>query len=192
MLRCAKMAAIAAVSVAAALAGVSCGNPQSNPLVEAVKAKVAETVKGNAADVRINSIELIDSSALGPELSRCKDLFSLKIKRETELYDKYLGNGQRSAAQAKRAVIAKAQQNYEGIEALEQRLAASKDSIIAYHYRLAGRARNADGGSVIFNEAYVAVTPDGRVLTLVTDRRDLGKVVRHAIPGYMELLGAEE
>ena len=176
----------------AVLLAASCGGSQEDPVVEAVKVKIAENVKGQPADVRINSIELIDSSALGNELARCKELFSLKIKREKELHQKYWSKGQYNAADAKDKVILKAQKNYDGIVALEQQYEASKDSIIAYHYRIAGTAKNADGGKVEFKEAYVALTPDGKVLTLVTDRRDLGKVVRHAIPGYLELLGADK
>ena len=183
-----QMAALAATMLAA----LACGNPQADPLTEAVKAKVAESVKGAPADVRLDRFELIDSSALEMELSRCKDLFRVKIKRENELYEKYQRNGQYNTASAKVEVIAKAQKNYEGIEALEQKYAAQKDSIIAYHYLIAGRAKNAEGAVAKFSEAYVAVTPDNKVLTLVTDRRDLGKVVRHALPGYMEMLGAEE
>ena len=180
------------LALGAAMFASSCGNSPEDPVTEAVKAKVAENVKGLPADVRIDRLELIDSSSLGTELARCKELFSLKIKREKELHRKYWNNGQYNAAEAKDKVILKAQKNYDGIVALEQKYEAAKDSTIAYHYRIAGSAKNAEGGKVEFKEAYVALTPDGKVLTLVTDRRDLGKVVRHAIPGYLELLGADK
>ena len=181
-----------AALAATALCLASCGGNEPDPLTDAVKAKIAESVKGLPEDVRIDHFELIDSSALGTELSRCKDLFRVKIKRENELYEKYQRNAQYSAASAKVQVIAKAQKHYDGIEELEKKFAAQKDSIIAYHYKLAGRAKNSEGALAKFDEAYVAVTPDNKVLTLVTDKRDLGKVVRHAIPGYMELLGADK
>ena len=180
------------LTMGAAFLAASCTSRPEDPVVGAVKARIAESVKGIPSDVRIDRIELIDSSALGAELSRCKDLFSLKIKREKELHQKYWKKGQYNAADAKDGVILKAQKNYDGIVALEQKYEAAKDSIIAYHYRIAGSAKNAEGGKVEFKEAYVALTSDGKVLTLVTDRRDLGKVVRHAIPGYMELLGADK
>ena len=181
-----------AALAASLLSLASCGGSQPDPLTEAVKAKIAESVKGSPADVRLDHFELIDSSALGTERSRCKDLFRVKIKRENELYEKYQRNGQYNTASAKVQVIAKAQKNYDGIEALEKQFEAQKDSIIAYHYKLAGRAKNAEGAVAKFDEAYVAVTPDNQVLTLVTDKRDLSKVVRHAIPGYMELLGSDK
>ena len=162
-----------AALAASLLSLASCGGSQPDPLTEAVKAKIAESVKGSPADVRL-------------------DHFRVKIKRENELYEKYQRNGQYNTASAKVQVIARAQKNYDGIEALEKRFEAQKDSIIAYHYKLAGRAKNAEGAVAMFDEAYVAVTPDNRVLTLVTDKRDLSKVVRHAIPGYMELLGSDK
>ncbi|MBO4428202.1 MAG: hypothetical protein J5771_06960 [Bacteroidales bacterium] len=180
------------LALGAALLAASCESRPEDPVTEAVKAKIAENVKGLPSDVRIDRLELIDSSALGTELARCKELFSLKIRREKELYTKYWNKGQYNAADAKSKVIQKAQKNYDGIVALEREHEAAKDSIIAYHYMIAGSAKNAEGGKVEFKEAYVALTPDGKVLTLVTDRRDLGKVARHAIPGYLELLGAEK
>ena len=176
------------LALGASLLAASCESRPEDSVTAAIKAKVAENVKGLPADVRIDRIELIDSSALGTELSRCKELFSLKITREKELHQKYWNNGQYKAAEDKDKVILKAQKNYDGIVALEQQYETAKDSIIAYHYRISGSAKNAEGGKVEFKEAYVALTPDGKVLTLVTDRRDLGKVVRHAIPGYLELI----
>ena len=142
-----------AALAATALCLASCGGNEPDPLTDAVKAKIAESVKGLPEDVRIDHFELIDSSALGTELSRCKDLFRVKIKRENELYEKYQRNAQYSAASAKVQVIAKAQKHYDGIEELEKKFAAQKDSII----------RMFETGPL---PKMVATSPDGKYLAV--------------------------
>jgi hypothetical protein len=44
-----------------------------------------------------------------------------------------------------------------------------------------------------FRDAYISITPDGRVISMTAERRDLHKGAGRVIPGYLELLkGAGE
>ena len=44
-----------------------------------------------------------------------------------------------------------------------------------------------------FREAYISITPDGKVISMAAERRDLHKAAGRVIPGYAELLkGAGE
>jgi len=171
---------------------VSCGGRTSDPVHEAIKGEIMGNMSQDFTDVTINKVEKIDSTTFRTELDRRKKAFALKRDADSELLLKYITEGKRRNASIKTESYKKDLAILQGLDSLETLLGDRLDDIAYYDYRFSADAKG-QGFSMQFRDAYIAITPDGRVISMTAERRDLHKSAGRVIPGYYELVkGSDE
>jgi hypothetical protein len=97
-----------------------------------------------------------------------------------------MSKGKPRNAMLKLEAIDKAQRVLVQLDSLEEEYGDVLDSVIFYDYRFSGEAVTKDSRFDL-SEAYAAITPDGKVLSVSTDVKDIHKSTGRAIPGYVDL-----
>ncbi len=177
-----------------ALAGVamlaSCTGKQPDPvaqaLEEAVKLSISEPCK-----FKLYTLELTDSTTFLTEFERRAKVFEVKSKREGDLYARYVTEGKPKNAAVHMEAMTKANRNHASLDSLRTVMESSLDDIAYYDYRFSGKAYG-DSGEVEYRDSWFTITPDGKVLAITHDKKDLHKNAGRAIPGYMEIFRIDE
>ena len=171
---------------------VACGGRVSDPVHEAIKGEIMGNMSQEFSDVTINFVEKIDSTTFRQELDRRRKTFVLKRDADSELLLKYMAEGKKRNATLKSDSYRQDLVILQGIDSLEAVHAAILDDIAYYDYRFSADAKG-QGLKMQFRNAYISITPDGRVISMTAERRDLHKGAGRVIPGYLELVkGADE
>ncbi|MBR3012450.1 MAG: hypothetical protein IKH60_03900 [Bacteroidales bacterium] len=180
------------VFAASLLLLASCGGKTADPVHEAIKGEILGNMDRQFSDVSINKVEKIDSTTFRTELERRKKVFMTKRDADSELLIKYMTEGKRRNAEIKSESYRKDLLILNGLDSLESAIAGILDDIAYYDYRFSADAKGQDV-NMQFRDAYISITPDGRVISMTADRRDLHKSAGRVIPGYYELVkGAGE
>jgi len=170
----------------------SCGGKTVDPVHEAIKGEILGNMDQQFSDVSINRVEKIDSTTFRTELDRRKKTFATKRDADSDFLIKYMSEGKRRNAELKSESYRKDLIILQGLDSLEVALADILDDIAYYDYRFSAEAKGQDV-TMQFRDAYISITPDGRVISMTAERRDLHKGAGRVIPGYLELLkGAGE
>ena len=171
---------------------VSCGGGTPDPVHEAIRGEIMGNMSQEFSDVTINSVEKIDSTTFRQEFERRKKAFALKRDADGEFLLKYMNEGKKRNAAIKSDAYRNDLQILQGLDSLEAAHAAILDDIAYYDYRFSADAKG-QGLKMQFRNAYISITPDGRVISMTAERRDLHKVAGRVIPGYLELVkGADD
>ena len=171
---------------------VSCGGGTPDPVREAIKGEIMGNMSQQFTDVYVNSFEKVDSTTFRTELERRKTVFTTKRDADSDLLIKYMSEGKKKNAELKSESYRKDLLILQGIDSLEVALAGILDDIAYYDYKFSADAKG-DGMKMQFRNAYISITPDGRVISMTSERRDLHKSTGRVIPGYVELVkGAGE
>lgn len=178
------------IAIAAAAMMLSCtGNrpdPVAQALEEAVKLSISEPCK-----FRLYTLELTDSTTFRTEFERRAKVFEVKSKREGELYARYITEGKPKNAAVHMEAMTKANRNHGALDSLMLGMESRLDDIAYYDYRFSGKAYG-DSGEVEYRDSWFTITPDGRILAITHDKKDLHKNAGRAIPGYMEIFSADD
>lgn len=170
----------------------SCGGRTPDPVVEAIKGEIIGNMPQKFTDVTVTKYEKIDSTTFRQELERRKVVFTTKRDVDSDFIIKYHSEGKKRNAEIKTESYRKDLLILQGIDSLERAHAAILDDIAYYDYCFNAAAKGKDV-SMQFREAYISITPDGKVISMAAERRDLHKAAGRVIPGYAELLkGAGE
>ena len=171
---------------------VACGGRVTDPVHEAIKGEIMGNMSQEFSDVTINFVEKIDSTTYRQELERRKKAFVLKRDADSELLLKYMAEGKKRNATIKSDSYRQDLVILQGLDSLEAAHAAILDDIAYYDYRFSADAKG-QGLKMQFRNAYISITPDGRVISMTAERRDLHKGAGRVIPGYLELVkGSDE
>lgn len=171
---------------------VACGGRASDPVQEAIRGEIMGNMSQEFSDVTINFVEKIDSTTFRQELDRRKKAFTLKRDADSELLLKYMSEGKRRNATIKSDSYKQDLAILQGLDSLEAAHAAILDDIAYYDYRFSADAKG-QGLKMQFRNAYISITPDGKVISMTAERRDLHKGAGRVIPGYIELVkGSDE
>ena len=165
----------------------SCGGKTSDPVHEAIKGEIMGNMDQQFSDVSIIKVEMIDSTTYRTELDRRKNAFALKRDADSNLLIKYMTEGKRKNAEIKTESYRKDLVILQGLDSLEVALADILDDVAYYDYRFSADAKG-QGMNMQFRNAYISITPDGRVISMTSERSDLHKSAGRVIPGYLELL----
>ena len=161
-----------------------CAKEAPDPVRDALGAYI---LAGREGTFRLERIEKIDSTTFRTEFERRQNVFDLKLREETRLYDDYVRQGKpRNAARHSDAIL-RTWEVMAGLDSLRACLEARLDEIAYYDYVFSGRVDIGNTYSV-FQEAYASMTPALEVITVSTDRKDLHKAGGRAIPGYLQML----
>ncbi|NLZ20155.1 MAG: hypothetical protein GXY24_07855 [Bacteroidales bacterium] len=165
---------------------LACGcTKDPDPLEEALGAYI---LQGREGTFRLYKLEKIDSVTFRTEFEHRQNVFDLKLREETRLYEEYsLQRKPKNAARHWDAI----QRNHEvmrGLDSLRAGMEARMDEIAYYDYVFSGRAETGDTATE-FRDTYFSSTPALEIFTMSAERKDLHKAGGRAIPGYLQMLG---
>ena len=170
----------------------ACGGSKTDPVREAIKGEIMGNMSQDFTGVEIFSVEKIDSTTFRTELDRRKKAFTTKRDADSELLLKYMQEGKRRNAAIKNDSYKNDLRILQGLDSLGTVHAAILDDVAYYDYRFNAKAKGKDV-TMQFRDAYISITPDGKVISMAAERRDLHKSAGRVIPGYYELVkGADE
>ena len=165
----------------------SCGSGTPDPVHEAIKGEIMGNMAQEFSSVSIHSVEKIDSTTFRQELDRRKKAFTTKRDADSDFLLKYMTEGKKRNASLKSESYKRDLVILQGLDSLEAAHAAILDDIAYYDYRFSAEAKG-EGLKMQFRDAYISITPDGRVISMTAERRDLHKSAGRVIPGYLELV----
>ncbi|MBR4817190.1 MAG: hypothetical protein IKZ72_00935, partial [Bacteroidales bacterium] len=165
----------------------SCGGKTSDPVRDAIKGEIMDNMFQEFTDVNITNVEKIDSTTFRTELDRRKKAFTIKRDADGEFLLKYMQEGKKKNASIKSESYQNDLRILQGLDSLGAALAATLDDVAYYDYRFSATAKGKDV-TMQFRDAYISITPDGRVISMTAERRDLHKSAGRVIPGYYELV----
>ena len=172
------------ICIPLALLLLSCGGRTPDPVEEAIKTEIMTNMNQQFKDVKITSVEKIDSTTFRTELDRRKKVFTTKRDVDSE--------GKKRNAALKNESYRKDLAILSGLDSIGTVHSDILDDVAYYDYRFSAEAKGQDM-TMLFKDAYISVTPDGRVISMTAERRDLHKSTGRVIPGYFELVsGADE
>ena len=171
---------------------VSCGGSKPDPVIDAIKAEITGNMFQNFSDVDVTKVEKIDSTTFRTELDRRRKAFTIKRDADSELLLKYMNEGKKRNAALKNDSYKNDLRILQGLDSLAGVHSGILDDIAYYDYRFSAVAKGKDV-TMQFRDSYISITPDGRVISMTAERRDLHKSAGRVIPGYYELVkGADE
>lgn len=170
------------------LAGTfACSTKGDSPVQTAIENKIREQLGDPSAKLSFNTIEKIDSSTFGQEFARRRATLELRLSKNEELMQKYLGARQSAKASEKSALIKKDKEHIAALAELEKELCDTLPRTAFYEYKFSGTARKSDGTKVLIEDMHAAVTPDFEVLAMTGEGNSILKYTGKVIPGYTEL-----
>lgn len=160
---------------------------EPDPLQEVLGAYI---LQGQEGTFRLYSIEKIDSTSFRTEFERRQNVFDLKLREETRLYESYTQQRKPKNAARHMQAIQRTRAVIKGLDSLRTVLEGRMDEIAYYDYAFSGRA-DTDDTVIELQQAYASITPALEVITLSSERKDLHKAGGRAIPGYLQMLGRD-
>lgn len=171
-----------------ALAAVTaCGGKyDSDPVAQALTAHILASAP-EGCKLMITDLRKVDSTTYATEFDRREEVFNRQIAKNEELYSRYVTGGQMKNAAAKLQAMQNGSRIRAGLDSLRKFMEADLPQTAYYDYRFSGHLTRGRQ-SVDYNDWWFILTPEGEVLAVVADRKDLHKSGGLAIPGYRELL----
>ncbi len=157
-----------------------------DPLQEVLGAHI---LGGREGSFRLYSIEKIDSTTFRTEFERRQNVFDLKLRQETKLYEGYLSQNKPKNAARHLESIQRTREVIKGLDSLRAVMEGRMDEIAYYDYVFSGRV-DTDNTYSELQQAYASITPALEVISMTADQKDLHKASGRAIPGYLQMLGA--
>ena len=174
---------ILVLALLCALAGCA-ETPAPDPLQDALGGYI---LHGREGTFRLDRIEKVDSTTFRTEFEHRQNVFELKLREETRLYNDYVRQGKpRNAARHSDAIL-RTREVMQGLDSLKAGLAGRLDEVAYYDYVFSGRVDIGNRYSE-FQDTFACITPEGEVITVTTDKKDLHKAGGRAIPGYVQML----
>lgn len=167
------------------------GAPELSPEQVAVSEMIAAQAGGELTSLKFTRFEKIDSTTYAKEISNRVKTFELKFRQDSLKNQEYKQKGMLTNARVKNEAMERDRLHLSQMEQIRQNLSSRLDDIIYYDYIFSAAAK-LDGSSLIVNDYYACITPDGKVLSMVQDKKNLHKGTGKAIPGYAEIFSSEE
>ena len=165
----------------------SCSEKTPDPLEDALGAYI---LQGQEGSFRLYKIEKIDSTTFRTEFERRQNVFELKLREETKLFNNYVSQNKPKNASRHWDAIQRTQEVMNGLDSLKAGLEGRLDEVAYYDYVFSGKAET-DRKIIELTDTYASVTPAFEVIALSSERKDLHKAGGRAIPGYLQMLGRD-
>ena len=163
-----------------------CAKEAPDPVRDALGAYI---LAGREGTFRLERIEKIDSTTFRTEFERRQNVFDLKLRQETKLYEGYLSQNKPKNAARHLEAIQRTREVMKGLDSLRAVMEGRMDEIAYYDYVFSGRM-DTDNTYSELQQAYASITPALEVISMTADQKDLHKAGGRAIPGYLQMLGA--
>ena len=178
--------------LAALIAVASCAGKKSDPLEDAIVAKLQEQ-NPTLERFEITRLESESSVTLGSELARRESIFRTKAKDAGKKAAMYREKNMMVNAKKNGNIQKEAQETLDRFATYRENHAAQLDSVVYNIFRMDGFGRTTDKARIEVKDYYVSVSPSGEVLAIVAPDANPHKNMGRVIPGYFtEILGEEE
>lgn len=173
-----------------------------NECIEEKKSPVEENIAKAAADiicesrnglkpenvtVSFESIAQVDSSTLADEIERRRDIFQLKMERQSILENRYLEKKMKTNARRQHLRMEQSAKIIAGLDSIAFMHDSQRNSVLYRIYFIKGKAETPEEVFPL-DGFYAVLTPDGKPLAFTKDRKALHKGTGRLIPGYEEML----
>lgn len=169
---------------AVALILSSCASKYSDEKA-AVAAKIAETM-GEVQNFNFKSFEQIGQTTVGEEIEMRVKAFKTKLEQDQKFFDMYTAGGVLGKAAQKKTAIERDQLHLTQLDSIRNTLGAGLGEIAYRDYKFSAAGKLKDS-QLEATDWYAAIAPDGTVLSLVQDQKNLHKGLGVTIPGYKEM-----
>jgi len=157
-------------------------DPVSQVIIEAMTKDIDQPV-----DIRITDLQLLDSTTFAVEFNRRIGIYDTRLDQNTARMEKYMREGKKKNASLMFESLQKDTKIYNELNAMKEMMGDDTLNVAYYDYSYTYGGKVGDS-RIPPKQAFATVTPDYRVLTYVSDKRDLHKATGLVIPGYQELL----
>ena len=169
------------------LALASCTQKKEmDPVSQAIVAEMMKDVE-QPYDIQITDLKLLDSTTFAVEFERRIGIYDTRLDQNTARMEKYMREGKKKNASLMFEALQKDTKIYNELNAMKEMMADDTLNTAYYDYSYTYSGKVGDT-RIAPKQAFATVTPDYRVLTYVSDQRDLHKATGLVIPGYKELL----
>jgi hypothetical protein len=144
-------------------------------------------LQGREGTFQLYRIEKVDSTTFRTEFERRQNVFDLKLREETKLYDSYVRQNKPKNAARHWDAIQRTREVINGLDSLKAGMEERLDEIAYYDYVFSGRVDVGSRYSELV-DTYACITPAHEVITVTAERKDLHKAGGRAIPGYLQML----
>ena len=164
----------------------ACTPKEVDPVSQALIDALTKDVQGPCS-IKIDNLRLLDSTTFATEFQRRIGIYDLRLNQNTERMEKYLREGKKKNATKMFEELKHDTKVYNELMGMKEMMADDTLNTAYYDYSFTYGGKVGDK-KLPSREAWATVTPDGRVITLVSDEKDLHKDSGLVIPGYQELL----
>jgi hypothetical protein len=174
------------VLTCAVLALAACSQKKADPVADAIATEMMKGVE-QPYSLHISDLKLLDSTTFATEFQRRIGIYETRLDQNAARLEKYMQQGMKKNASLMFEALQKDTKIYNELITMKEMMGDDtlKVAYYDYSYTYSGKVGKT---RVPAQPAYATVTPDYRVLTYVSDKRDLHKATGLVIPGYKELL----
>ncbi len=174
------------VLICAVLALAACSQQKADPVADAIVAEMMKDVE-QPYSIQITDLKLLDSTTFATEFQRRISIYDTRLDQNAARLEKYMQQGMQKNATLMFESLQKDTKIFNELNAMKEMMGDDtlKVAYYDYSYTYSGKVGKT---RVPAQPAFATVTPDGRVITFVSDKRDLHKATGLVIPGYKELL----
>ena len=166
-------------------------SPVEQALAKAAAGIICESrtgLKPEEVAVSLESVAQVDSSTLADEIERRRDIFQLKMERQSILESRFLEKKMKVNARRQHIRMEQSAKIIAALDSIAFMRDPQGDSVLYRIYLIEkGKVETIDE---IFslNGYYAVLTPDGKALAFTKDRKALHKGTGRLIPGYEDML----
>ena len=168
------------------LALASCAPNQPDPLSAAIIEALTRDID-QPCTISVNDLQQLDSTTFATEFRRRISIYEIRLDQNTARLEKYIKEGKTTNATKVFGELQRDTKIYNELLGLREMMAEDTLGTAYYDYTFVYQGKVGDR-RIPAKRAYCTITPDGRVLTYGSDRKDIHKATGLAIPGYQALL----
>lgn len=173
--------------LAAAAVICSCNPYKNDPVAQAIEKTTLSNYPDQPHRFRFQKLEKIDSTVFRTEVDRRIGTFEAKIRKNKELYHKYVRTGFTVNADIKKQTLMNDSVILIKLHALKEEMGPKLDEVAYYDYKFTAFGKV---GDIPFDliDYYATVTPDNECLTVSEDVNAIHRATGKVLPGYMEIV----
>ena len=157
----------------------------ADPLGAAIESELMKNTVGDYS-FKFTTLERVDTTTFRQEIEKRLSSFELILRQNQNLYNSYVRQNKKLNAERKAASVELDKQMIEHLTDLKENM-LQQDNVAFYSYKFVAKGKSGDN-SFDTGEVYAAVTPDGRVIAMSKELKELKKLTGKVLPGYSDIL----
>lgn len=151
----------------------------------AVSAKIVETM-GEVKNLKFNTFEFVGQTTVGEEIEMRTNQFKTKLEQDQKFFDKYAAGRHYDKAAEKERAMERDRLHLAQLDSIRNALGDRLNEIAYRDYKFSAEG-TLEGSRLCAENWFAAIAPDGTVLSLVQDKKNLHKGLGMTIPGYKDM-----